>query len=70
MERYRTHSLFASATQDHGLTHLVDTLQHAQQAELLLKEKVRMERYRTHSLLASATQDHRLTHLVDTLQHA
>jgi hypothetical protein len=44
MERYRTCALLASATQDQGLTHLVDTIQHAQQAELLLKEKVRMER--------------------------
>ncbi len=41
----RTHALLASATQDQGLTHLLDTIQHAEQAELLLKEKVRMERY-------------------------
>ncbi len=40
----RARALLASATQDQGLTHLVDTLQHAQQAELLLKEKVGIER--------------------------
>jgi hypothetical protein len=66
----RTHALLASATQDQGLTHLVDTLQYPQQAELLLKEKVRMERYRTRALLTSATQDQGLTHLVDTIQYA
>jgi hypothetical protein len=40
----RTRTLLASATQDQGLTHLVDTLQHAQQEKLLLKEKVGIER--------------------------
>jgi len=50
MERYRTHALLTSATQDQGLTHLVDTIQHAQQAELLLKEEVGMERDRKRHL--------------------
>jgi len=50
MERYRTHSLLASATRDQGLTHLLDTIQHAKQAELLLKEKVGIERYRKRHL--------------------
>jgi hypothetical protein len=40
----RTRDLLTLATQDQGLTHLLDSIQHAQQAELLLNEKVGIER--------------------------
>jgi hypothetical protein len=46
----RTRALLPSGTQDQGFTHLVDTLEHAQQAELLLEEKVGIERYRERHL--------------------
>jgi len=39
----RTSVLLSSSSQDPGLLHLVDTVRQAQQAEIMLKDKVRQD---------------------------